>query len=782
MVYIYTTIGMIVSVVFSVLAGAILNGCLKIIRMRMIAPPIMIVILLPLLNPEELWSLFFCFGLIILSVWCILRAIYIRLALKSIIYADEQTDNMWNFLYAIYFLFASYLRDFPYQWIEQNWHISVNRTVITVTSSALAFAMIVTCLRAILRPYKQILSQVKKPHPVARTAVINLLASIEPSRRYASSVYIEAIIERLKERKKLFELEQNETKYLVSKKAAAEHNLTASVGKGPEHNSSYVFVDAGQEQMQSEAKVTRQRGTVHSSGGLIDEERFLALLRQNFNEHPLKGQSMEMKRNYLLVLFDVLESRQEYKTYLTILHHQYTRLLGLVDQDDEEAAAHIVEPANNLHKLEAAFGVVKKRRVKVKGWKISAFTLKHALFGEYLFLGNGLYGDSIESQVIHLLAKRLRIRAADYGSIVSFCTALKENELKSAQLLLLKFRPSLRAQLNHLYQRAVLTDKIVSRKKHRTTVVATMSAGKSTFINALAGLTLVPSKSQACTAKITTLLVNNEMGHRFGCAGDKEQRKTYEGDLQSDTIAAWNQAEGSGALYVEGPMAGITMDSVIPVFIDTPGTNYSQDPTHSQITYGFLEKKEFDSIVYLINATQISTEDDIRLRKKTLEICKEGGTSIIFLLNRIDEFDLEGDDDVAQSVDLLVKELKELGVEQPKVIPISAYAAKLFRMAIAGLSMSKKEHKDYEAFCRLFIDDAVDLSSYAFPAQTAIDPPLIVDRDIAASEEKTYNNSQLELAIERTGIKLVERIIADTAKHQGGQQLHGSSIFQVQPV
>ncbi|ECH9276562.1 hypothetical protein YV30_24265, partial [Salmonella enterica subsp. enterica] len=133
MVYIYTIIGMIFSVVFSVLAGAILNGCLKIIRMRMISPLIMIVMLLPLLNPEELWSIFFYFGLIFLSVWCILCAIYIWLTLKGIINADEQTDNMWNFLYSIYFLFASYLRDFPYQWIELNWHISVNRIVITVT-------------------------------------------------------------------------------------------------------------------------------------------------------------------------------------------------------------------------------------------------------------------------------------------------------------------------------------------------------------------------------------------------------------------------------------------------------------------------------------------------------------------------------------------------------------------------------------------------------------------------------------------------------------------------
>ncbi|WP_240269526.1 dynamin family protein [Paenibacillus timonensis] len=735
----------------------------------------MIVMLLPLLNPEELWSIFFYFGLIFLSVWCILCAIYIWLTLKGIINADEQTDNMWNFLYSIYFLFASYLRDFPYQWIELNWHISVNRIVITVTSSALAFVMIVTCLRAILRPYKQILSQVKRPHPVARTTVINLLASIEPSRRYASTVYIEAIIERLKERKKLFELIQNGTKYLVSKKTAAQYNLTTSVGGDPKHNSSYAFVAEGQEPMQSEVKETRQRGTDHSCGGIVDEERFLALLRQNFNEHPLQGKSMDMKRNYLLVLFDILESRQDYKPFLTILHQQYISLLGLNNQDNVEATVHMVEPAND-RQLEAAFGVVKKRYVKVKGWKINSFTLKHALLGEYLFLGNALYGDAIKSQVGNLLAKRLRIRAADYGSIVAFCTALKEDELKLAQLLLLKFKPSLRAQLNHLYQRAVLTDKIVHRKRHRTAVIATMSAGKSTFINALAGLTLVPSKSQACTAMITTLLVNNEVGHCFGCVGNKEQRKTYEGILQSDTIEVWNQA-GSGAIYVEGPIAGLTMDSVIPVFIDTPGTNYSQDPTHSQITYSFLEKREFDSIVYLINATQISTEDDIRLRKKIIEIWKEGGKSIIFLLNRIDEFDLEGDDNVAQSVDQLVKELRGQGVEQPKVIPISAYAAKLFRMAIAGLSMSKKEHKDYEAFCRLFIDDAVDLTSYVFPVESTAELPLIGGSDMTASVEKTYSNSQLELALERTGIKLVERIIADTANHQGGQQLHGSSIF-----
>lgn len=741
-----------------------MNKSLKLIKLRMIAPFFMLISLMAMLQEEKPWNYLFFIGLFFLTIWSIIRAVYIRFILKGILYAEEKMDTMWGLLYTIYLLFGIDLKGFPYRWLEQQLHIKVYPEAITVIGSILAFVIVFRSLSAILRPYKQLIKRLKPDTPILKPALITLLSDVVPSRRYEREIYIEAIIERLKMRKKLFELEREGKKYLLNKKTAAKHNVTHT-GLSSESITSQAFVAAGYENMATKMKVDTEREWPEK----IDEkQQTLSLLRQNFSVHPLHGQNRNIKRNYLLLLFGYLELGEKHRAALDHLQNQYAKLIGLDDEVEFNTILQMIRLHNNQNLMDDAFRDIKKSRVKVRGWKFSSFTLKHALFAEWLFLSNSLGGVAPENKLVTLLAQHLNIRTSDYANMVAFCTALQAGEFKASQLLLqAKFRPSVRAQLRHLYHRAYVSNQIAYGKHHRTAVIATMSAGKSTFINAISGINLLPSKSQACTAKITTLLVNNEIDHRFGVAVEKTGVQTYKGIIDPSTIENWNQTDEIEALYVEGPMHGIAMDGIIPVLIDTPGTNNSLDSTHGEITYRFMQKQEFDSIVYLINATQISTDDDIHLRKRMIEIWKEGGgkQEILFLLNRIDEFDLEGEDDVAQSVSQLVNELKASGIEQPKVIPVSAYAAKLFRMAISGVSMSKKENKDYEAFCRLFIQDAVDFTSYAFPVLGRDNEP-----DERESEaEGSVSTHQLELAIKRTGIKLAERTIAEWAKQHRGE-------------
>ena len=56
-------------------------------------------------------------------------------------------------------------------------------------------------------------------------------------------------------------------------------------------------------------------------------------------------------------------------------------------------------------------------------------------------------------------------------------------------------------------------------KEKKIGVFATMSAGKSTLINALVGYNLCPSQNQACTAKVLKFTNNDELEHPIGVSG-----------------------------------------------------------------------------------------------------------------------------------------------------------------------------------------------------------------------------------------------------------------------
>ena len=47
--------------------------------------------------------------------------------------------------------------------------------------------------------------------------------------------------------------------------------------------------------------------------------------------------------------------------------------------------------------------------------------------------------------------------------------------------------------------------------------------------------------------------------------------------------------------------------------IDTPGPNNSMDRSHGEMMKKAIEKKEYKKIFYILNATQLGTEDDFYL-------------------------------------------------------------------------------------------------------------------------------------------------------------------------
>lgn len=290
-------------------------------------------------------------------------------------------------------------------------------------------------------------------------------------------------------------------------------------------------------------------------------------------------------------------------------------------------------------------------------------------------------------------------------------------------------------------------------KDKRIGIFATMSAGKSTLINALVGYNLCPSQNQACTAKILKFTNNDELEHPI-YINETEQSFVTLGSLRQ-----LNQTSDKTMLEFELNFKGIQNKNQKIHLFDTPGVNYSQDLSHGELSYHFLSSQEFDQIIYLMNATQFGVDDDKALLMELKQKLKNQKTDLIFLINKIDEFDIENDESIQTIVHSCFDYLEEIGFENPKIIPISGQAAKLIRMALMGEEMSRKERMDVDLFIEIFSHSAYYLPQYrknlSYESET--------NRRLYGSltiGTKTYPLKEVMQALDATGILMLEQLIS----------------------
>lgn len=267
---------------------------------------------------------------------------------------------------------------------------------------------------------------------------------------------------------------------------------------------------------------------------------------------------------------------------------------------------------------------------------------------------------------------------------------------------------------------------IAKNSEAEVSIIATMSSGKSTLLNAILGKEILPSKNEACTATICRIKDNKNI------PDFKMMAKTLKGEV----ISKWKTATSEEMIelnengnkqginiFMEGDIPGINSQDMNLILIDTPGPNNSQNLEHKEATYKFIkDTKNNPLVLYVMNATQASTNDDAQLLKEISEIIKTNGKQaeerFIFALNKIDCFDPE-----KESIETLINNckdyLKKFGIENPKIFPVSAEAAKLIRLYENKKSLSRKQISDLNNFKYTFIPvpeenyEGIDTIKYA---------------------------------------------------------------------
>lgn len=222
-------------------------------------------------------------------------------------------------------------------------------------------------------------------------------------------------------------------------------------------------------------------------------------------------------------------------------------------------------------------------------------------------------------------------------------------------------------------------------------VLATMSAGKSTLLNALIGEDILPSSNEACTAKVIRYM-GNDMTSMISSENLAEP-------IYKENLIQLNQNSEVFEVNLTGPIKSHLLNGMTVQYIDTPGVNNSQDESHGTLTYHVLETGDFDVILYVLNATQLGITDDALLLSKLKTYLRNNSKKkVIFVLNKIDQLDFEREsmEEILQNSVQYIK--KSTGIKDPCVIGVSAFYAILVRKQMNKQLMTRKERMELSNF------------------------------------------------------------------------------------
>ena len=304
---------------------------------------------------------------------------------------------------------------------------------------------------------------------------------------------------------------------------------------------------------------------------------------------------------------------------------------------------------------------------------------------------------------------------------------------------------------------------LAKSKEFEVNVVATMSAGKSTLINALLGKKLMPATQEACTATITKIHDNDKDNYAAEAFDQNGEKVITFSNLTYDLMEELNSLPNVSKIDISGNIPFVTSEESSLVLIDTPGPNNARDKDHKFKTYNMLSESSKTLVLYILNAQQLAVEDDDNLLSHVADSMKIGGRQsrdrFIFVINKMDEY--WRDEDTVESAIQKVKDyLSDKGIENPNVYPLSAITALYIRDSLMSIkSMESDDDDDSEIEeAKMLVRRCIKKEKLHFENYT---PLTTRAKDTIKSQLETYveNNSLKEQALIHSGIITLEEII-----------------------
>jgi GTPase Era involved in 16S rRNA processing len=320
-------------------------------------------------------------------------------------------------------------------------------------------------------------------------------------------------------------------------------------------------------------------------------------------------------------------------------------------------------------------------------------------------------------------------------------------------------------------------------------VVATMSAGKSTLINAMIGTKLMPSKQAACTAMIArikdikgenefklkvydvnnkdleapgiatldTLCIYNDCPIKYKCTNSTP--KCPEAPLKPDDCPYMDKKiPYVGSVCLSGNIPFTESNDVSLVLIDTPGPNAARDKRHKEVQSQFLEKSSKALVLYIMTG-EFGTDDDNTLLKRVADSMTVGGKKskdrFIFVVNKLDDRKKE-DGELEDTLKKVEDYLANHKIKNPNIFPAAARPALYIRLKknlgnTADAEVSKLAQRAIEDFADS--DGEVDLH---FDKHSSL--PKRIQNEIDSELEAAKQNKE-QIALIHTGVVSIEKAI-----------------------
>lgn len=477
-------------------------------------------------------------------------------------------------------------------------------------------------------------------------------------------------------------------------------------------------------------------------------------MRYSIEKHPVLLEDEEIREKYIAALNYLVRNNNINNELWDVKLAEFCKVFAVPPTIAYEGKEAVEFFSKVIKKREGLLKIVKK--------DYSYLLLLESVYFENLLSNNPLSYQKIEDNFETLRIKRIH-RDFIYKYIKHMYL---EGEIDKAECLLentIEFNSTIkfncREVLEYVHYNVMNDERYVILPQYHVAVCATMSAGKSTFINALLGMDFIPAKNEACTAKVTTIRNNDNINKLIGYYVRKDGSKVYSNSIDGSVLEKWNGDADVEETILEGNMEEISCDKGILVMHDTPGTNNSADTSHHDKTIEFLKSKDSNLIIYLINAEYISAKDSEILLKEIQEIHKNRKTQFVFALNKIDCFDDGGDESLIDIMQRLKEQLVDYGFVNPSIFPMSANAARLFKLVIKGKELSRREKRNlrnlFEYFSSMNAMDAI-LNVNTSMLKKVLESKEIKNDRVITIDDDEYSYAQIIKALHNTGVPALE--------------------------
>jgi hypothetical protein len=284
-------------------------------------------------------------------------------------------------------------------------------------------------------------------------------------------------------------------------------------------------------------------------------------------------------------------------------------------------------------------------------------------------------------------------------------------------------------------------------------VVATMSSGKSTLINALLGEQLMPAANEATTATIVRI-IDTEQDYFSAIAYDSNNELVEK--IEKVTLEDMKRLNGDENVFkveLKGKIPFVETVGMKLVLVDTPGPNNACDTRHQEMTYRMVANSDKTLVLYVMNGQQLGINDEKIFLDYVCEKMKEGGKQgrerFIFAVNKMDAFKPkdEGEDCIERALTNVKRGLESRGIYNPNIFPISAGVALELRTDDDEPNILDTFKRNIQKYKALHFDNYYQFSNL----------PLLTHKRIEGILEKASEKEEVEV---HSGIVSIEQAIS----------------------